>query len=259
MYCDLEGKGSGVVSKDSTEFRLECVITSVGHADILAHTLPMNRHHFDKLIIVTAPEDKDTVRVCDYYGVKYHATDSFQSRWGHFCKGKGINEGLAKLDKKDWILHLDSDIVLPPHFRSELINMELDKSMIYGVDRYMVPSYKAWQQFIGKPDPHRTGNGFFIDLEHAPFPLGTRVAFGHENGWIPIGFFQLWNAASGQLKYEEGHTDAGREDSVFPIRWPRSKRGFLPEILTYHLESELSPMGTNWKKRQSKPFSVDSV
>lgn len=240
-------------------FKLECVITAVKHSDILAHTLPLNRHHFDNLIIVTAPEDEETVRLCDYWGVKYHATDCFQSRWKHFCKGSGINEGLGKLDRDGWILHLDADIVLPPHYRKEIANMDLDTSMIYGVDRYMVPSYKAWQQFIGKPDPHRTGNGFFIDMEHAPFPLGTRVAFGHTGGYIPIGFHQLWHADSGQLRYEEGHSDAGREDSVFPTRWPRAKRGFIPEILTYHLESELSAMGTNWKGRKSKPFGIDSL
>jgi hypothetical protein len=87
MYCDLEGKGSGVVSK--RPFKMEAVITCVKNADFLAHTLPLNKPHFDRIVIVTAPEDEDTKRICDYWGVKYHATDSFQARWKQFYKGKG--------------------------------------------------------------------------------------------------------------------------------------------------------------------------
>jgi hypothetical protein len=236
--------------------KIETVITSVNHADFLAHTLPMNQRHFDRLIILTAPEDKDTQRICDYWGVRYHATDAFQSRWGHFCKGAGINEGLALLDRNAWICHMDADVVLPPNTRQVLERADLDPAMIYGIDRVECKSWEDWQHFIGNPKPHTVGNGFFIDTQHTPFKLGTRVAFQHAGGYIPIGFFQLWHVESGIREYISGHTDAGREDSHFAAQWPRRKRALIPEITGYHLESEPAEMGVNWKGRQSKPFAI---
>lgn len=238
--------------------KIEAITTCVDHADFLAHTLPLNKSHFDKLIVVTAPEDKGTIKVCDYHGVRYHATDAFRTRWQEFRKGAGINEGLALLDKDSWIVHLDADIILPAHFRQAVASAALDTSMIYGCDRVECQSYEAWQKFIGKPEPAIQGNGVFIHTTHSPFRFGTRVQFPDAGGWIPIGFFQMWHADSGRLVYPEGHTDAGREDSLFPKQWPRSKRGFLPEVIAYHLESEQAPMAVNWAGRKTKPFQIES-
>lgn len=237
--------------------KIEAVITCVRHSDFLAHTLPMNKPLFDRIIVATAPEDKDTQRICDYWGVRYHATDCFQHRWGHFCKGAAINEALALLGRDAWICHLDADIALPPNTRGVLERADLDPAMIYGIDRFMCPTHTDWMRFFGKPEPHTEGDGFFINMAHCPFPIGTRVAFQHAGGYVPIGFFQLWNASSGIVKYIEGHSDAGREDSHFAAQWPRRKRGFIPEIVAYHLESEFAVMGVNWKGRKTKPFGVE--
>ena len=243
----------------NSNFKIEAVVTCVGNADFLAATLPWNIRQVDTLLVITAPEDKETQRICDFHCVKYYVTDEFQSRWGHFCKGKGINHGLAQLAKDAWLLHLDCDIVLPPNFRTVVERANLDTSMIYGCDRAEFKSYEQWQRFIGDPEPHTNGNGFFIHVGHTGRPLGTRVAFAHEGGYIPIGFFQLWHADSGQVKYIEGHSDAGREDSHFAALWPRAKRGFLPEVQVYHLESEPAAMATNWKGRNTKRFAVNGA
>lgn len=32
------------------------------------------------------------------------------------------------------------------------------------------------------------------------------------------------------------------------------KRGFIPEVTAYHLESEDAPMAINWQGRKTKPF-----
>jgi len=81
--------------------KIEAVITCVDYADFLAETLPHNRTLFDKLVVVTAPEDKATQRICEYWHVACLPTDSFRSRWGEFNKGAAINEGLAQLDKTE--------------------------------------------------------------------------------------------------------------------------------------------------------------
>jgi hypothetical protein len=244
---------------DVTPSHIEAVTVCVNHADILAHTLPLNKLQLDHIVVVTAPEDTATRRLCEYWSVTVVLTDKINSRWGQFCKGAGINEGLAYLHRKDFVLHMDADVVLPPHFHVTIDNAELDRSMIYGCDRAEFKSYAEWQRFHGAPEPPVQGNGFFIHHTYHGRQLGTRVAFPHKGGYIPIGFFQLWSpSVSGQHWYPEGHTDAGKEDAVFPTRWPRSKRGFLPEITVAHLESEDAPMGQNWRARKSKPFTVNN-
>jgi len=237
------------------KLKIECVVTCVGYADFLAHTLPLNMSHFDKIVVVTSPADKDTQRVCDYYGVQVWLTDAFNAQWqGQFCKGAGVNQGLNRLDKDAWILHIDADIVLPPHFRRVLELADLDTTMIYGCDRAEFKSFEEWEEFHRNPEPMQQGAGFFIHIGNTGKQLGTRVAFQHHGGYVPIGFFQLWHSDSGITSYPEGHTNAGREDSHFPTQWPRSKRALIPEIVVYHLESESSQMGVNWKGRVTKPF-----
>lgn len=261
MYQPLESGDSPRPNKKekSTPMKIECITTCVGYGDILAHTLPRNRHHFDSMLVLTAPEDQQTQKVCDYYQVPYFSTDCFGTRWGQFSKGTAINEGLRKLELSDWICHLDSDIVLPPNTRKALETANLATDAIYGVDRVECKSYLDWLRFVDNPEPVVAGNGYFIHTTHSPFPIGTRVKFDQAGGYIPIGFFQLWHADSKMTKYPEGHTDAGREDSYFASQWPRDKRQLLPEILAYHLESEAAPMAVNWKGRATKPFSMEAT
>ena len=91
------------------------------------------------------------------------------------------------------------------------------------------------------------------------FPLGVRVTPQAHGGWLPIGFFQMWNAASGRLTYPDQHSDAARTDMQFAAQWPRNKRGMIPEIIAYHLESESgAPMGANWNGRMTPRFAEDS-
>jgi hypothetical protein len=240
--------------------KIEAVVTCVNCSDFLAHTLMMNRSLFDKIIVVTAPEDKATPRICDYWCVECHSTDAFNSRWGQFKKGCGINQGLDRLALDGWVCHMDADIALPPNTRDALEKADLDSEMVYGIDRVECKSYEAWQRFIGNPERNVDGGGWFIHTTHSPFQLATRVSFGNDGGFIPIGFFQLWNPnGSGVTRYLEGHTEAGREDSMFTAQWPRRKRGFIPEVTAYHLESEAAEMAVNWKGRKTKPFSIDSV
>jgi hypothetical protein len=240
----------------SAPIKIEAVTTCVGCADFLAHTLPLTKPCFDKIVVVTAPEDKDTKAVCDHWGVKYRQTDAFRTRWGEFNKGAGINCGLEDLSRDAWMVHLDCDIILPSHFRQSIALADLDTSMVYGIDRAEFKSYEDWQRFHEAPEPQIAGNGVFIHVTHTGQSIGTRVQFGNRGGWVPIGFFQMWHADSNVFAYPEGHTDAGREDSMFGAFWPRRKRGFIPEVIAWHLESENAPMAVNWKGRKTKAFGI---
>lgn len=262
MSFDYGGDGqfSCLRAKEPPGFQMECVTVCVNYADMLAHTLPHNRVLFDRMVVVTAPEDRETQRVCRYWDVKTVLTDEIRSRWPkEFHKGKGINEGLAALSKNGWLVHLDADVVLPVHFRKFMAGAELDTSMIYGCDRVEFKSYEDFQSFYGNPQLQIDGDyNCFVNVSHCEGQrIGTRVAFFHQGGYLPIGFVQVWHADSGFLKYQDGHTDASREDNLFALQWPRAKRGFLPEVLAYHLESEEAPMAVNWKGRQTKRFGIN--
>lgn len=235
--------------------KLEAVITCVDYADFLAHTLPTNRALFDRLIVVTTTEDLDTQRVCDHAYVECVTTSAFRAQDGEFHKGAGINVGLEHLTLDGWVVHLDADIVLPAHAREILDNAPLDPRMVYGIDRYNLRSAAQWDQHLRRPPIQQELGRCLVHLSN--YPLGARVSVPHLQGWAPIGFFQLWNpSVSGVKRYPENHVGADRTDMMFACQWPRARRGLLPEIVAYHLESEHAAQGANWQGRTTRPFTT---
>lgn len=233
-------------------FKMEAVIVCDQYSDFLRCTLPSNKHLFDRIVVVTSAEDRATQRICEFNHVQCVKTDGLNSRWGKFCKGRGINEGLGKLRQDGWVVHLDADIWLPPLTRIMLANAHLDKSFIYGIDRFNVRGFKAWDEFHEMPRLQHECDAY---VHMNAFPLGTRVTSKDSGGYIPIGFFQMWSPSVSGIKcYPEQHTDAGRGDMVFAKKWPRYKRGMIPEVLGYHLESVDASMSSNWRGRTTALF-----
>lgn len=236
--------------------KIEAVTVCVNYSDFLAHTLPHNKNHFNKIVIVTDTKDINTKKVCDFYNVMCVQTDVFYENGNKINKGKGINEGLKHLDMDGWVVHLDADIYLPPLTRSILENLELDNKTIYGIDRMMCPSYKDWINFIDNPSLLHEG---WIYVHPNAFPMGVRIAEYKGKGWEPIGFFQMWNPkGSGVFEYPKEHGAVDRSDVIFAKKFPRSKRQLLPEIISIHIDSESVQMGKNWSGRQTIKFSLDS-
>ncbi len=235
-------------------FKIECVVVCDQYSDFLSQTIHTNKFLFDKLVVVTSPEDKKTRKLCEFHHVHCIPTDELNSRWGEFHKGKAINIGLEALDCDGWVLHSDADMWYPPQTRLLLEQAQLDRSMIYGCDRFIVKGKQAWNDFIEQPGLQHEANAY-IHLN--AFPIGTRVMHDFAGGWVPIGYFQLFHpSGSGISEYPQGHKDAGREDTLFAQKWPRAKRGFLPEIVGYHLESLDSTMSANWNGRTTAPFTL---
>jgi hypothetical protein len=234
--------------------KIEGVIACVNYGDFLAQTLPMNRHHFDRLVVVTQPEDRLTQKVCEHWHVECVHTDVFRAHWKEFHKGKGINVGLSRLSCEDWLVHMDADIALPPLTREILERAQLDESMIYGIDRFMVANFHAWEKWKCRPVLQHEDH---IWVHPNSFPLGVRVCPQMYGGYVPIGFFQLWNGRYGITRYPEHHSTAARTDVQHAVKWPRHKRALIPEIIGYHLESEPAPMGSNWNGRQTKSFDPE--
>jgi hypothetical protein len=240
--------------------KIEAVTVCVQYADFLSWFLLANAKLFDRLIVVTDTKDRATADLCEHHHVECVKTDVFYDGGLAFNKGAGINAGLDRLDRDGWVLHLDSDIILPPRSRSLIESMSLDQSMIYGIDRMLCQSFEDWIAYIAQPEVQHSCNAF---VQANAFPLAARVASmgsgASADGYVPIGFFQLWHPnTSGQHRYPT-HSDAGRGDFRFGQHWPRAKRGLLPEIVGVHLESEPAEMATNWRGRRTKHFGPEVV
>lgn len=251
--------------------KISAIIVSVNYGDVLAWTLRENRNLFDRLIVVTSPRDQRTRRICEHFHVRCETISSFYAVGSSvdilaFNKAAGINHGLRCLDQQppttdDWYVHLDADIVLPPRTRELLHKADLDSSSIYGIDRMMCTSFDDYVRYASFPTAQHQ-NQIFVKAN--AFPIGVRVARldADGDGYVPIGFFQLWNpVGSNVINYPEHHRSAARSDMLFALNWPRRRRQLIPEIVGIHLESEKVPMGHNWNGRQSCHFgpAIDHV
>jgi hypothetical protein len=230
---------------------LEAVVVSVDYSDFLTETLPTILRQVDRMVVVTAPEDVETQRVCDAYDCEVVLTDVIRSRWGEFAKAKGINAGLEFLKCDGWVLHIDADIALPSRTRVLLDHAELDRSVLHGADRLKVPSYDSWRAHQAMPAIQQDGYHVRLDA----FQVMPRFNAWHIGGYAPVGYFQLWHpGVSGVSAYPDDHTEADRTDVLFASQWDRAHRALLPELAVYHLESEPAAQGTNWGGRQTMRF-----
>jgi hypothetical protein len=212
------------------------------------------------MIVVTTPEDKATQDVCTHYNVECLTTREMTANGDPFNKAKGINVALEYLSKRDWVVHLDADMYLPPLTRGILERINLDKNNIYGIDRMMCPTFQAWIDYIKKPTPTHTG---WVYIHPTIFPMGVRIGEFMSDGYEPIGFFQMWHPnTSGVKLYPETHGAADRTDVQHAKKWARKNRALIPEIIGIHLDSEdlnLKEMGKNWNGRKTKEFGYSPV
>ena len=214
---------------------IEAITVCVNYSDFLAWFLLSNAKLFDRLVVVTDTQDRKTADLCEHHHVECVKSDGFYDGGLGFDKGAGINAGLRRLSIYGWVAHIDSDIVLPPRTRQLLDAMQLDPSMIYGIDRLLCTSFEDWIGYVTLPEVQHSVNAF---VQAGAFPLGTRVAAmgPGQDGYVPIGFFQLWNPAASNVWGYPQHGTAGRGDYSFGQLWPRAKRALIPEIVSVHLE-----------------------
>jgi len=235
--------------------RLEAVTVCVNYADFLEQTLPHNLAHFDHYLVVTSEDDRRTINLCQRLGVECRRTNLLHFDNDPFAKARAIDYGLAYLRRDDWVVHLDADIYLPPTTRNLLASAPLDSNCIYGVDRCDCVGHDAWWKFIDRLAifQHQHVEGCLTIPP--PFPLGARISLPNYGGYVPIGFFQLWN--SGRFphrRYPLQQGSAEHTDVLHAIQWPAANRRLIPEIIAVHLESERCAMGSNWNGRRTREF-----
>lgn len=230
---------------------VEAVIICKDYSDFLENTLPENLQQLDRVVVVTHPNDYKTKQVCALYGVDCIETEVFHENGDKFNKGRAINIGLSHLRHDGWLLHLDSDIVLPHRFKEMLQRHGLNKKFLYGADRLNVQGYDKWHQNKHKTIPQYLWRYLVQPVKE--FNLGARLLHA-EYGYCPIGYFQLWHS-SVKRKYSVHAGSAEHSDVLFAIQWPRCERILMPEFFVYHLESDgCTRMGVNWEGRKTPPF-----
>lgn len=236
--------------------RIEACIVCMNYSDFLAATIDSVISVVDELIIVTSPDDDDTIRLCKRRGLHFVKTTVHTRDGSAFNKSRAINYGLAHLDCTDWLLHLDADIWLPSHTKQTLMNAELDPESIYGIDRVNCTDYESWRAYIAHPDPEPQFEWSCLVKPPRGWKVGARINHIDYGGYVPIGFFQLWNAkGSGVTRYPiKKSGDAEHSDVLHALQWDRKHRHLLPEFYAVHLESGPGKMGVNWNGRKSPPF-----
>lgn len=241
--------------------RIEAITVSIGCGDILAHTVRENQHLLDDLVVVTSPDDDETREVCRRYSVRHVLTDD-HLRGGPFNKARLIQRGFDQIGSKDWVLHLDADIVLPRRFRDFVEWAHPKEECIYGADRQNVVGYDAWMRLkesVGGWDNHAFENGHWF---HPILKTGSRWV-SKLHGYVPIGAFQFFHGTAmiqngyHVRHYPYHHGDAARTDIQFALQWDRRQRLVLPEVIVLHLESEHAAMGTNWCGRKTVRFGPE--
>src|SRR5580692_269178 len=96
----------------SEEETMKAILVSVDYADILAVTLPYNRHHFDEVYVVTTPGSEDG-RVAKQLGAEVWGTTAFYDDGAVFNKWKALEEALDVMGRDGWLCVMDADVLWP--------------------------------------------------------------------------------------------------------------------------------------------------
>jgi hypothetical protein len=236
--------------------RIEAVTVCVDYADFLEVTLPSLRAAVDDLVVVTAPADQRTRELCRREEVRAVVTTAMYDHGRQFSLGAAVDAGLRALPLSEWALVIDADIVLPGGVHRTLQYLKLDREKLYGIDRVHCRGWQAAYRFTTEPRTVCTAEVPFLRA----FPVGARISLP-DHGYLPCGFFQLWNArATGYIDYPiDPRGTAGGSDMLHAARFPRQYRELIPEIVGIQLETDApdDPVGVNWCGRRTAEFSAE--
>lgn len=233
---------------DSESLRLEVVTVCKGFDDFLAVTLPKNIQQVDNYIVVTDHSDKKTQAVARDNGATCVQTDLFRKNKRSFNKGAAINAGFDYFQWNGWRLHLDADILLPSSFRRMLFNhSHLERHCLYGADRVNVIGDEPIASLLKQDRQHK----YRLLLKASQGEPAHRLICSLR-GYLPCGYFQLWNAST-QKPYPYSLGTAAHDDMMFAAAWPEANRRLLPGAVVYHLCPNQPKVGENWDGNRGTP------
>lgn len=204
---------------------MRTVIVAVNYSDLLAVTLPYNRHHWEEVYIVTSTADLPNVApICAANDAQAIATDLFYSRGAKFNKWAALEFALDRIGRHGWLCLADADVLWPktiPDYPRTAGNLYVPyRRMMTDLPRpFTIPPESEWKRF----------------------PI-------HQNVREFAGYSQLFNASDPHLGPPPWHdvdwTHAGGADSFFQRKWPNSHK-IRPPFEVLHLGEP----GANWAGR----------
>jgi hypothetical protein len=224
---------------------MKAIMVCVDYGDLLSLTLPYNKHHFEQMLVVTAPRDRETQNICEREGVLCYLTDSFYSNGAKFNKWLALEEGLDVLGRDGWLCIMDADVLLPksikvtPGDNNSLYFMKMNTDII----RSSVWRLADYQ--LCTPLRHMMIDVSSLSEKGVPsedtwvnYPL-------HRNQGEWAGYCQIFHADDKALGnppwHEVNWRHAGGADSFFQRKWSPDKK-IRPPFNVLHL----GPPGTNW-------------
>jgi len=236
--------------------KVNAITVCVNYSDYLDITLARNVKEVDSFTVVTTSKDKATQEIARKHGAKVIISDRIHEGGAPFNKAKGMNDGLRTLPKNQWVLILDSDIILPDGFMESINGYVLNPGALYYTKRWG-PLEENLTPFLDGLDAGMTWHDLY--WKHANKTKARKTdRLGNDVEHFPYGYFQLWHPAAksigrlGERWYDEKYNTAEYADMVFGMKtWPAEKVKSLPvpEFDVIHL-----PHGAykrNWKGRVS--------
>ncbi len=200
----------------------------VDYDDFLTVTLPRNKRHFSRTLVVTSPTDTQTQELAKEQECECYVTDAFYRDGAVFNKGLAVEEAFDVLGRDGWICVWDADVVMPESI--DIQNREQD--CLYVPGRHILDQ------------PGR----FSDDLNWATLPLPTQP---HEFD----GYCQIFHASAIDPPwYGTTWTHAGGCDSDFEFKFPAEKRRRAP-FTVLHLGTD----GSNWRGRVTPRIDTGEI
>lgn len=220
---------------------MKCVIVSAGYGDFLSWALPNNRRFFDRVVVVTPPQDELTISVAKACNADCVTTDAFTKNGAGFAKYDGVEQGLDHVGRSGWITIMDADILLPSCWTWDW----LSEGKIYSPFRRMHP--------------------------HCPPPPESEWKNVPRNSVMPnhhfLGYMQIFHAQDKVLGtppwHGVGHRSAARGDMILMEKWSRDNRLRAPDDVLHLGEARrnwngrITPMESIQEQPTPEPGPVD--
>lgn len=250
---------------------MRAIMVCVDYADILAITLPYNRHHFDEIVVVTDYRCYNQVRsIAVESGAQTYRTNAFYANGASFNKWAALEEALTECDyRHGWLCLMDADVIWPKRvvvgeskeFDGLWIqHLDVEGSeMVLKASQLCAPRRRMWESWPQRGFPLSTLDTDYPQIIVSNCGEVERIHFlPQESDWskFPLhrnekefaGYSQIFHADDpvlGPLPWHQiDWRHAGGADSFFQDKWPTEKKVRPPfEVL------HLGPAAQNWMGR----------
>jgi hypothetical protein len=202
---------------------MQAIIVSVDYADLLAITLPYNRHHFTDVMVVTKPTDKKTAAVTEACRCSVLQTDVFNAGGATFNKFAAIEEAVRILRPQGWLCLLDADIMIPKGMA--------DPQQSWHIGKIYSPLRRMWVNTSLQPPP---------ESDWGQLPYGEP-----RNATRFAGYMQVFHVQDAVLTSRPWHRldydNASDGDTEFSRKWAKTNK-VRPAFDVLHLGQD----SKNW-------------